>query len=55
MNFENFTSRVKHSWIFQKIMYFPSQKKFLLEKCKFEKYNFFTHNIIGVKDAKVLW
>jgi len=34
-------------------MYFPSQKNFL-EKGKFEKYKIFKHNIISVKDAKVL-
>jgi hypothetical protein len=53
MNFEYFMSRIKYSWIFQKIIYFPSHT-FVIWKSKIEKLKMFIDNIISVKDAMVL-
>jgi len=53
MDFEYVMSRIKNSWIFQKIIYFPSHT-FVIWKSRFENLKMFIDNIINVKDAKVL-
>jgi len=53
MKFEYFMSRIKYSWIFQKIIDFPSHT-FVIWKSKFENLKTFIDNIVNVKDAKVL-
>jgi hypothetical protein len=53
MNFEYVMWRIKNSWIFQKIIYFPSHT-FVIWKSKFENLKTSIDNIISVKDARVL-
>jgi len=53
MDFEIFMSKIKYFWIFQKIMYFPSQFS-VFWNINFFKLQFFIDNIINVEGAKVL-